>query len=284
MKIGIVGNGFVGSSVAFGFSAQTGCDAEIKIYDKDESKATHSLSETLESDFIFVSVPTPSNSDGSINLDIVYDCFSEMSMLNKRKDNVILLRSTVVPGTTRKLKNKFRNLNIVFNPEFLTERSAKFDFINQSRFIIGGKQSDVEKVAKLYIDRFGSTTPVIETNYETAEMIKYMNNCYFATKVSFMNEMYQIAESCGVDWEMAVDGFIRDGRIGHSHLAVPGPDGKFGFGGSCFPKDVQAMINFAKKSGVSPNVLKGTWETNLDVRPERDWEELKGRAIVDEEK
>ena len=97
-----------------------------------------------------------------------------------------------------------------------------------------------------------------------------------------MNEMYQIAESCGVDWEMAVDGFIRDGRIGHSHLAVPGPDGKCGFGGSCFPKDIQAMINFAKKSGISPNVLKGAWETNLDVRPERDWEELKGRAIVEE--
>ena len=282
MKIGIVGNGFVGSSVAFGFSPQCGCDADIRIYDKDETKATHSLPDTLESDFIFVSVPTPSNSDGSINLDIVYDCFGEMSMLNKRKDNVILLRSTVVPGTTRKLKNKFRNLNIVFNPEFLTERSAKFDFINQSRFIIGGKQSDVEKVAKLYSDRFGNSTPVIKTNYETAEMIKYMNNCYFATKVSFMNEMYQIADTCGVDWEQAVDGFIRDGRIGHSHLTVPGPDGKFGFGGSCFPKDIQAMINFAKKSGISPNVLKGAWDTNLDVRPERDWEELKGRAIVDD--
>jgi len=282
MKIGIVGNGFVGSSVAFGFSPQTGCDAEIKIYDKDETKSTHSLSETLESDFVFVSVPTPSNKDGSINLDIVYDSFHEMSMLNKRKDNVILLRSTVVPGTTRKLKNKFRNLNIVFNPEFLTERSAKFDFINQSRFIIGGKQSDVEKVAKLYCDRFGSTTPVIKTNYETAEMIKYMNNCYFATKVSFMNEMYQIANAAGVDWDMAVDGFIRDGRIGHSHLAVPGPDGKFGFGGSCFPKDIQAMINYSKKLGVSPNVLKGAWETNLDVRPERDWEKLKGRAVTDE--
>ena len=282
MKIGIVGNGFVGSSVAFGFSPQTGCDAEIKIYDKDESKSTHSLSETLESDFVFVSVPTPSNSDGSINLDIVYDCFHEMSMLNKRKDNIILLRSTVVPGTTRKLKNKFRNLNIVFNPEFLTERSAKFDFINQARFIIGGKQTDVERVSNLYCDRFGTATPVIKTNYETAEMIKYMNNCYFATKVSFLNEMYQIADKCEVDWDMAVDGFIRDGRIGHSHLAVPGPDGRFGFGGSCFPTDLQAMINFSKKLGVSPNVLKGTWETNLDVRPERDWEELRGRAIVEE--
>ena len=282
MKIGIVGNGFVGSSVAFGFSAQTGCDAEIKIYDKDESKSTHSLSETLESDFIFVSVPTPSNSDGSINLDIVYDCFSEMSMLNKRKDNVILLRSTVVPGTTRKLKNKFRNLNIVFNPEFLTERSAKFDFINQSRFILGGKQSDVEKVSKLYCDRFGNSTPVIKTNYETAEMIKYMNNCYFATKVSFMNEMYQIADANGVDWEMAVDGFIRDGRIGHSHLSVPGPDGKLGFGGSCFPKDINALISVASELGINSQLLKSVWKTNLKVRPEKDWETLKGRAIAND--
>ena len=284
MKIGIVGNGFVGSSVAFGFSPQTGCDAEIMIYDKDKSKSTHSLSETLESDFIFVSVPTPSNSDGSINLDIVYECFSEMSMLNKRKDNVILLRSTVTPGTTRKLQIGFHNLNIVFNPEFLTERSAKFDFINQSRFILGGEESHTKKVADLYRWRFGENIPVIHTNFETAEMIKYMNNCFFATKVSFMNEMYQIADKCNVDWKTAIEGFVMDGRIGHSHLTIPGPDGKYGFGGSCFPKDIQAMINFAESLSLNPNVLNGVWETNLEVRPERDWEELKGRAVVEEKK
>ena len=275
MKIGIVGNGFVGSSVAFGFSPQCGCDADIKIYDKDSSKATHSLESTLTSDFIFVSVPTPSNPDGSINLDVVYNIFEEMSVLNYRSDNVFLLRSTVTPGTTRKLQRKFRNLNIVFNPEFLTERSAKLDFINQSRFILGGLKKNVNKVEKLYVDRFGATTPVIKTNYETAEMIKYMNNCYFATKVSFMNEMYQIADACGVDWDMAVEGFVRDGRIGHSHMSVPGPDGKFGFGGSCFPKDIQAMINFAESLGVEPSVLNGAWEKNLDVRPEEDWKKLK---------
>ena len=282
MKIGIVGNGFVGSSVAFGFSPQCGCDADIKIYDKDSSKATHSLESTLTSDFIFVSVPTPSNPDGSINLDVVYNIFEEMNTLNHRTDNVFLLRSTVTPGTTRKIQRKFRNLNIVFNPEFLTERSAKLDFINQSRFILGGLKKNVNKVEKLYVDRFGSTTPVIKTNYETAEMIKYMNNCYFATKVSFMNEMYQIADSCGVDWDMAVEGFVRDGRIGHSHMSVPGPDGKFGFGGSCFPKDIQAMINFAQTLDVHPDVLIGAWNKNLDVRPEEDWRDLKGRAVVDE--
>jgi len=282
--IGIVGNGFVGSSVAFGFSPQCGCDgADVKIYDKDESKSTHSLEDTLTSDFIFVSVPTPSNKDGSINLDIVYDVFNEMNELNNRTDNVFLLRSTVTPGTTRKLQIGFHNLNIVFNPEFLTERSAKFDFINQARFIVGGNERDTDKVEELFRWRFGETTPIIKTNYETAELIKYMNNCFFATKVSFLNEMYQVADACGADWDMAVEGFVRDGRVGHSHMNVPGPDGKFGFGGSCFPKDTQAMINFAKSLGVPSNVLEGTWKTNLEVRPEEDWKKLKGRAVVNEE-
>ena len=110
-----------------------------------------------------------------------------------------------------------------------------------------------------------------------------MNNCFFATKVSFLNEMYQIAEKCNVNWEQAVDGFVADGRIGHSHLNVPGPDGKFGFGGSCFPKDVQALRNFAEDIGVNPSVLAAVWRKNLEVRPEQDWKELKGRAVVDEE-
>jgi len=284
MKIGIVGNGFVGSSVAFGFSPQCGCDSEIKIYDKDSSKSTHSLESTLTSDFIFVSVPTPSNPDGSINLDVVYNAFEEMNNLNHRTDNVILLRSTVTPGTTRKLQRKFRNLNIVFNPEFLTERSAKLDFINQARFILGGLKKNVNKVEKLFKWRFGETMPIIKTNYETAELIKYMNNCFFATKVSFLNEMYQIADACGVDWDMAVEGFVRDGRVGHSHMNVPGPDGRFGFGGSCFPKDIQAMIHFAQTLDIHPDVLIGAWEKNLDVRPEEDWKDLKGRAVVGDNK
>ena len=113
-------------------------------------------------------------------------------------------------------------------------------------------------------------------------MINYMNNCFFATKVSFMNEMYKVAEKSNVDWEQAVSGFVTDGRIGHTHLDVPGPDGKFGFGGSCFPKDIRAMIKHAEGIGVDVNVLKAAWETNLQVRPEKDWEQLKGRSVIDE--
>jgi nucleotide sugar dehydrogenase len=287
-KIGIIGRGFVGSAVEFGFSPNTGCDAELRVYDKDPSKSLHSLEETVnESDIIFLSVPTPSNKDGSMNLDIVKQVLQEISDVNQNPHNIILLRSTVTPGTTRKLQEHFNNIRIIFNPEFLTERSAKFDFINQSRFILGCGDSDFEKyqteeVADLFRDRFGDSISIIETNFETAELIKYMNNCFFATKVSFLNEMYQIAEKSGVDWDMALDGFVRDGRVGHSHMNVPGPDGKMGFGGSCFPKDIQAIINYGESLDLNMNTLKGVWNTNLEVRPEKDWESLKGRAVVDE--
>ena len=285
-KIGIIGNGFVGSSVAFGFSPQTGCDTTVKIYDKDKSKTTNTLDDVVNtSDFIFVSVPTPSNQDGSISLDILFDVFEEIHNIidyEKTIQPVILLRSTVTPGTTSQIGINYPKLHLVFNPEFLTERSAKFDFINQSRFILGGSWGDMIKVENLYKWRFGDSVPIIKTDYQTAELIKYMNNCFFATKVSFLNEMYQIANKCGANWEDAIEGFVRDGRIGHSHLSVPGPDGKFGFGGSCFPKDIQAMIHFADSLDIHPNVLVGAWDTNLDVRPEEDWKELKGRAVIDE--
>ena len=89
-----------------------------------------------------------------------------------------------------------------------------------------------------------------------------MGNCYFATKVSFLNEMYQIADKCGVDWDDAVEGFVRDGRVGHSHMNVPGPDGKMGFGGSCFPKDVQALRSKAYEVGVEPHILNAVLKVN----------------------
>tara|TARA_R110002012_G_scaffold49960_4_gene129450 strand:+ start:4908 stop:5831 length:924 start_codon:yes stop_codon:yes gene_type:complete len=280
-RIGIIGRGFVGSAVEFGFSPQTGCNAVVKIYDKDPSKSLHTLEETVnKSDFIFLSVPTPSNQDGSMHLGILESALQDIQSVNKRKNNIILIRSTVIPGTTSKLCKKFTNLNIVFNPEFLTERSAKFDFINQSRFILGGRKRNTTKVAELYRWRFGNSVPCIETNFNTAEMIKYMNNCFFATKISFLNEMKLIADKSGVNWELAVEGFVRDGRIGHTHLTVPGHDGRMGFGGSCFPKDVQAMINFGDQLNLNMDTLKGVWKTNLEVRPERDWEELEGRSII----
>ena len=297
-KIGIVGRGFVGSAVEFGFSPQTGCDVDdLYIYDKDKLRSLHSLEDVvLYSDFIFLSVPTPSNEDGSINLSYVEDALQRISEITAEieqeispvptdLDNIVLIRSTVTPGTTKSLQQKYQNLRLVFNPEFLTERSANFDFINQTRYILGGDKQNTNKVADLYRWRFGDTIPVIETNYQTAELIKYMNNCFFATKVSFLNEMKQVSDRCEADWDMAVEGFIRDGRIGHSHMSVPGPDGKFGFGGKCFPKDVSAMISFGNKLGLNMHTLNGVWNTNCEVRPEKDWEDNDtGVAWVKEER
>jgi len=288
-KIGIVGNGFVGRAVQFGFSPSTGCDAETRVYDIDPAKSTHTLEETVnKSDFIFVSVPTPANENGSINTDILDQALQDIyDVHNREKDNSILIRSTVTPGTTRELQKKYNQLNLLFNPEFLTERSANFDFINQSRFIIGDNGQALntmkaEELEELFRNRFGASVSILKTNYETAEMIKYMTNTFFATKISFLNDMKLLADECGVIWEDAMEGFLRDGRIGHSHLNVPGHDGKFGFGGSCFPKDIQAMIEFGDSLGVDMRVLKAAWETNLKVRPEQDWKELKGRAVVDD--
>jgi len=283
-NIGIIGRGFVGSAVAFGFGHGCGVDYNIFIFDKDPKKSENSLEEVIaSSEVIFISVPTPSRVDGSIDLSIIDNCLKEISLeLTKTKNNpIVLLRSTVVPGTTGNYQKKYPELRLVFNPEFLTERSAKFDFINQTRFILGGKKDNTKEVAKLFKQRFGESVPIIETDFSSAELIKYVANIYFATKVSFLNEMKLISDKVNADWDTVIDGFLRDGRVGHSHCQVPGPDGKKGYGGSCFPKDVQALIHFSKEIGVNLNVVEGSWQTNLEVRPERDWEKLKGRAVSD---
>jgi UDPglucose 6-dehydrogenase len=286
-KIGIVGNGYVGSAVKFGFSPSVGYDADVKVYDIDPNKASHTLDETVnDSQFIFLSVPTPANPDGSINTDIVEGALDSINAAKSVDVGgpIVLLRSTVTPGTTRRLSTMFPDIEMVFNPEFLTERSAHFDFINQARIILGGTSGDsmgVRAVAELFRRRFGNTISILQTNFESAELVKYMTNTFFATKVSFLNEMKQLSDSSNAVWDDVVEGFVRDGRVGHSHMNIPGPDGKLGFGGSCFPKDIQALISYGESCGVSMNVLKGAWETNLEVRPERDWEQLKGRAVVE---
>ena len=274
-KIGIVGNGFVGNSVAFGFSPTH----EVRIHDKDPKKNLNTIEEVLECNYVFVCVPTPMNLDGSINLDIVHKALQEIESKNNIH-NILILKSTMIPGTVEMLQNLYPSLNIVFNPEFLTERTAKLDFLTQARIILGGNPILTSKVKQLFEERFIHSY-VIETDTTTAELIKYMNNVFFSSKVSIMNEFKQVCDKVGADWNMALKGFTADGRIGDSHLNVPGPDGKMGFGGSCFPKDINAFISLAESYDVDVHTIKGAWATNLEVRPEKDWEELKGRAIVE---
>ena len=276
--VGVVGNGFVGQAIGFGFVPVL----PILIYDKDPLRRMNGLGETVnQSDIIFVSVPTPMNKDGSISLEVVRSALRDITKENKRTDNIVVIKSTVIPGTTKSFKREFPSLNLVFNPEFLTERHAKYDFLNQARIILGGDPDHTKKVANLYRMRFKHCN-IMEMDSSTAEFIKYFNNVFFSVKVAFANEMKLICEKAGVDWEAALAGFAADGRVGDSHLNVPGPDGKPGFGGSCFPKDINAFISFSEDCGVNANVIKAAWKTNLEVRPEKDWENLKGRAIVEE--
>jgi UDPglucose 6-dehydrogenase len=106
-----------------------------------------------------------------------------------------------------------------------------------------------------------------------------MNNAFFASKVSIMNEFKLLCDKIGANWEDALSGFASDGRIGDSHLDVPGHDGKLGYGGTCFPKDVNAILSFAKTNGVELNTIFGGWKTNLNVRTEKDWEDKHGRSV-----
>ena len=152
MKIGIIGKGFVGSAVQFGFSPNVGCDADIKIYDKDKSKSTHTIHEVVnESEYVFISVPTPADSQGKISLKILDNCLEEISSVAKNNETIFLLRSTIIPGSSTIFQNKYPNLRLVFNPEFLTEANSTDDFAKQDRIIIGGENKDsVKKVYNLF--------------------------------------------------------------------------------------------------------------------------------------
>lgn len=269
-KVGIIGNGFVGESQAFAFSPV----AELRIYDTDQLKRTHSKEEVNQCDFIFVCVPTPMRKDGSQDLSYIEKVFEEAI-----PGPIYIIKSTVLPGTTNKLHIKYTQLNIVFSPEFLTERTAKLDMLTQARIIIGADKKDIaEKVQDLFEQRFKNKHFILTDN-TTAELVKYMNNTFFATKVSIMNEFKLLCDSIGANWDDALYGFASDQRISDSHLHVPGPDGKLGYGGTCFPKDVNALLSYAKQFGINLNSIEGGWKTNLEVRPELDWKESIGRAV-----
>jgi UDPglucose 6-dehydrogenase len=268
-KVGIIGNGFVGESQAFAFSPTN----EVRIYDIDSLKSTHTKEEIDECEFIFICVPTPMYKDGSQDISFIEKVFNEAV-----EGPIYIIKSTILPGTTKSLSKKFSHLNIIFCPEFLTERTAKLDMLTQARIVFGGEKEDIKRVRKLYENRF-MNRHIIETDSTTAELIKYMNNTFFATKVSILNEFKLLADKLGANWKDALYGFASDGRVGDSHLHVPGPDGRLGYGGTCFPKDVNALITLAKELGTPLNTIKGGWITNLTVRTEKDWEADKGRAV-----
>jgi UDPglucose 6-dehydrogenase len=154
---------------------------------------------------------------------------------------------------------------------------------NQSRIILGGPRPWINSVKQIFRIAFNDV-PIIKTSSTTAEMIKYLTNNFLTVKVAFANEMAQICEALdasglNIDYDKVVEYASYDERVGKSHWNVPGPDGKRGYGGHCFPKDINAMIDVACKNGVDPKILKAAWQKNLEIRPEKDWESLTGRAV-----
>jgi UDPglucose 6-dehydrogenase len=268
-KLGVIGNGFVGEAISFAFSSV----AEMYVYDTDSSRCLNDIESVHNCDFVFVCVPTPMFEDGSQDLSYVESSFEKAT-----DGPIYILKSTVLPGTTNILSKRYPNFKITFSPEFLTERTAKLDMLTQSRIIIGGESKLTEKVKTLFDQRFKNKN-IIQTDSKTAELIKYMNNTFFATKVSIMNEFKLLCDKIGANWDDALRGFVSDSRIADSHLNVPGHDGKFGYGGTCFPKDVSALLSYSKKHEIELNSIAGGWITNLKVRPEKDWEKKEGRSV-----
>ena len=275
-KVAIIGQGFVGTALKDVFSLFF----TVNTYDKFKNDlCTHKeLSDAIDGCSIcFVCLPTPMKKDGSCDTSIVENVVEQIC--DNNKETIIVIKSTVPPNTTKALAEKYE-ARIVFNPEFLVERTAKEDFCNTKRVILGGDTISTTKLKQFY-SRVFPKAHIVKTDSTTAEMVKYLTNAFLASKVSIANEMYNICQSLSIDYDKVIEYSIQDERLGYSHWAVPGPDGKFGFGGSCFPKDINAILCVAKMLSVDTPTLEGAWQTNISVRPEKDWEELKGRAVVE---
>ena len=282
-SIGIIGQGFVGTAVNEGLAKHF----EIETYDIAKKSTCNSLKELeTKSDVIFVCLPTPMNKNGSCHLDIVTNVLQELNELMHfggigYSIKTIVVKSTIPPGTTEKWNKEFNALDIVFNPEFLTEANSIEDFKNQNRIIVGGKRPATTKIARIFRKVFPKV-PIIKTGSTYAEMVKYVTNCFLATKVSFANEMSEICEYLDIDYDKVIEYAKHDERLGYSHWNVPGPDGDVGYGGHCFPKDVKALINVAMEidSDIRPTMLIATDAKNEQIRNNKDWLNQKGRAVI----
>lgn len=280
MIIGIIGYGFVGKAT----SILKSDDIKLLIYDKNKDICEPKdikIEDMNKCEIIFISVPTPMDKDGKCYLDIIYSVLDDLKNINYK--GIIVLRSTVPVGTCD-------SLNINFMPEFLTEKNFENDFINNKEWIFGlqNKKSDkkfIKKITKLFTLSYkNNKIKYNNLNFvmnKEAEMIKMFKNCYLATKVSFCNEIYEFCKLKEINYDKVRELACCDERIQLSHTNVPGHDGKFGFGGTCFPKDTSSLNYEMNKVGMKSYVLNAAIERNNNVdREEMDWKKDKGRASV----
>lgn len=259
-KIGIIGLGFVGSAIKHAFARQQE-DMQLVLIDKDPDKGTHTYADLKNCDGVFVCVPTPFGEDGVCDTSILEDVLSHLTEFT----GVIISKCTAPPDVYQRLNDQY--LNLVHAPEFLTAANAERDYLNGRFAIIGGNVGAYQREAQRIIELSQCyLTNVTICSIQEAAMVKYAINSFLATKVIFMNELYKLAELTGQDYETIADMMTLDERIGDSHMRVPGPDGEFGFGGMCFPKDTSALLRYAEEQGVHLSVLDAVVKKNVVLK------------------
>ena len=242
LKIAIVGHGFVGQAVDYGFSKW---NATKQIIDPKNGTSVADIEKDTE--LVFIAVPTPFG-DFSILRGVINDLKSNGIMDRA----VVAIKSTVVPGILTELEHP----NLVYNPEFLTEKNANEDFVNPPMHVFGGELNTC-KVLHAYYDRYSlcASAPAFYMRPEEASMVKYTINSYLSTKVAFFNQIWEVCQDNEFDYQTVINTVAQDPRIGPSHTRVPGHDGRRGFGGACFPKDTNAFIKYSDRLTILDEVV-----------------------------
>ena len=262
-SIGIIGHGFVGGALS-----QLHPSFPLEVYDPHLQKYKENLS-AFSQDVVFVCVPTPSGTSGDLDISIVEQVSRRWKEL-KSPNSTLVIKSTIPVGTVDQLCRDLGEKNIVHNPEFLTERTANEDFLNPKEVIVGGDKESAELVLAIYKQFYeDKNIQYFSVPAKTAEMIKMTRNSFYALKVSFFNEVYELCQALGQDYEEFKKVFTLSGRhpwVGNQHVSVPGPDGKFGYGGKCLPKDSEGLLKLSEKHGIMMETLKSAVEANKKRR------------------
>ncbi len=252
-KIGVVGGGVVGKAVACFFGGS-------KIYDK--FSPIDSLEQVLVCDIVFVCVPTPYEEGKGFDKSALEDVFENLG--KDVKERIVVIKSTSIPGTTDYFQNKYSHLRVLFNPEFLTEKTAKNDFLNPDKQIVGYTEKSrnlAEEILSILPDApYKKVMPA-----KAAELVKYAINSFYATKVVFGNMIYDLSSSLGVSYEDVKEAFASDKRICDSHFDVT-HGGYRGYGGKCLPKDLKSLRDFGSKMGVDIGLLDSVDKINNKYR------------------
>lgn len=273
LVIGIVGAGVVGTATAKSLVKHV---KEVRVYDKLVNKSTHSFPKTLESDLVFVCLPTPQAERG-LGLDVhaIDEFFGTVAEAKFTAANIVL-KSTVPIGTTKRLVQQYGIPNICHSPEFLTARTATEDAKNPRLVVIGspygrGKYTTdktgvvVHPSCDLLAELYNHVHPTVTKCYLTSdesEALKLGMNSFFAVKVAFWNEFKTLTDKLGLDYHEILEGILAEGRVEPLHTQVPGPDGKYGFGGTCLPKDLSELINTMNTHMLDSNVTHGAYHRN----------------------